>query len=133
MATLDSVRNEITIFDTKFKRPGIDNLANLFEYIDLSKKTWAEFWAINGELKKHAEFACVYLLFDESKSLQYIGKADAFGKRMFQHFDVTNAKWKKIATGIGVIPIPSEHWFEISAIEAYLIKTLKPAHNKIGL
>ena len=68
----------------------------------------------------------VYLFFDQSDALIYVGKACwNFDKRIWGHYS-SKKHWK----WIDIIPFEDEWWFLIPALEAFLIARLHPRDNK---
>ncbi|MCL1115574.1 GIY-YIG nuclease family protein [Shewanella basaltis] len=121
----------ITVFDLNFKRPGIDCLKECFSSIDITEQNWASLWAEGGYLRELTNEPCVYFFFDGVGELKYIGKAEVLGYRFGAHFS-KGSKWSGLIKTIGILAVPKESWFEIVAIEAYLIDFLKPSENKLG-
>lgn len=131
----DRVRDALRLFESKWPRPGLpDALEALYEVqdnVDIPSN-WKLAWADGGILRKHAESPCVYFFFDSGGKLLYVGQTRILGKRMASHFDVKNSRWKGRVASIGLLPIPTECWFEILAIEAFMIQELSPPENNIG-
>jgi hypothetical protein len=132
MTNLYSVIKKLEEFDGNFRRPGFGDISDVFRSIDLKNADWADLWSANGELRVVADSACVYIFFDQNDELLYVGRADIFGNRIGGHFQRKNSRWRGEVARIGVIPVPPESWFEIYAIEAYLIRELQPKGNKVG-
>ncbi|HET8637795.1 MAG TPA: GIY-YIG nuclease family protein [Acidobacteriaceae bacterium] len=133
MATLKDVSNSVVTFEQSFPRPGVPDLsARLTSFQFVYEQDWPRLWAEGGTLRKFAEDPCVYFFFDEEESLMYIGSARVLGNRFFQHFDAKHAVWKRRTRGLAILPLPKDSWFEIRAIEAYLIQKLDPSHNVVG-
>ncbi|WP_404390381.1 GIY-YIG nuclease family protein [Pseudoalteromonas phenolica] len=118
-------------FDLKFKRPRIDALEKCFSSVDVSEENWPRLWADGGFFWKRANEACVYFFFNEAGNLIYIGKAEVLGYRFSAHFS-KGSKWIRVVKTVGVLAVPRDSWFEILAIEAYLIEQLQPSENKLG-
>ncbi len=114
-----------------FKRPSIDSLEKYFSSTDISKENWASLWAEAGFFRELANEPCVYFFFNDMGEVIYIGKAEVLGYRLGAHFS-KGSKWTGVVKTIGVLAVPRESWFEILAIEAYLIELLKPVENKLG-
>ena len=125
------VKEAIKEFDNKFKRPGIECLVSCFHSTPVSDDNWASLWADRGLLRTYTDEPCVYFFFNENEELQYIGKAEVLGYRMGSHF-AKDSKWRDIVKKVGVLPVPRKSWFEILAIEAYLIDLLQPPENSLG-
>ncbi|PHI37478.1 hypothetical protein CBQ28_08905 [Pseudoalteromonas sp. GCY] len=128
---VESVKEAIAEFDTKFKRPGIDSLVECFQSTTVTQSNWSSLWADKGLLRTYTDEPCVYFFFNNKEELQYIGKAEILGYRMSKHF-AKNSKWYDEVKTIGILPVPRDSWFEIVAIEAYLIDLLRPPANSIG-
>ena len=136
MIRINTVIEALIEFDRVFKRPQIDKLPERLTYFPIKSEppnNWASHWAPGGVLRTHADAPCVYFFFDELEALQYIGKADVLGHGMCQHHEEKGGRWRHVAKWMAVLPIPQESWFEIAAIEAYLIKKLSPPRNIIGV
>ncbi|MBV1776361.1 GIY-YIG nuclease family protein [Burkholderiaceae bacterium DAT-1] len=74
----------------------------------------------------------MYVFFDHKGQLLYIGQSKILGKRFGAHF--SQGGLTKINAGaVAFLPVPRECWFEILAIEAYLIERLQPPFNKAGI
>lgn len=133
MANYENVIKAVETFDRAYKRPAIDDLPSKLTYVIFENSAeWERLWSDGGALRMHAEDPCVYFFFDDNKELLYIGKADILGKRFYQHFSQTNAEWNGKVNNLAILPLPKESWFETFAIEAYLIRELKPPCNKVG-
>lgn len=82
----------------------------------------------------------VYLVLDENMDVIYVGKADVFGKRLYDHFRedengrciVRESGWKNSPRYIVNIKVPSERLYENLSLEGYLIRTLDPDDNYLG-
>ena len=131
MPNLENVKTTIAEFDSKFKRPGIDCLVSCFHSTPVNKSNWSQLWATHGLLRTYTDEPCVYFFFDQEENLQYIGKAEILGYRFGSHFS-SGSKWREDVHTIGILVIPRKSWFEIVAIEAYLIDLLKPPYNSTG-
>jgi excinuclease UvrABC nuclease subunit len=103
-----------------------------FHSAEVTESNWATLWAEGGLLRAYANEPCVYFFFNQEGELLYIGKAEVLGFRMGSHFQGKNSKWREVAKTIGILPVPRDSWFEILAIEAYLIGLLKPSGNNLG-
>ena len=68
----------------------------------------------------------VYLHYSESGELLYVGKADWFYKRMLQHDDILERRY------IDLICFPSELSPFVLALEAFLLRELRPRYNFMG-
>jgi hypothetical protein len=128
---IDYVIKAIKDFDNNFKRPSIDCLETCFSSTDVTEQKWASLWAEDGFLRKLTDEPCVYFFFNGVGELIYIGKAEVLGYRFGSHFS-KGSKWSGVIKTIGILAVPRESWFEIVAIEAYLIELLKPSENKLG-
>ena len=66
----------------------------------------------------------VYLIFDQSEALQYVGVAMyTFQKRIWSHDEWVRRRWTD------VIPFPDESYFLARALEFFLIVRLRPPAN----
>ena len=127
--TLEHLREALAEFDLKHKRPVISDTSSLIQTLVLEEGKWGSYWDKGALLNIYADEPCVYCFFDQSGLLIYIGQTKILGNRFGVHFSkdglgVTHTK------SLALIPIPRECWFEILAIEAYLIEKLRPLHNK---
>jgi len=127
--TLEGLRLALTEFDAKHPRPLIGATSGLIQTLVLEEGRWGSYWDKGAFLNLYADEPCVYCFFDQYGELIYIGRAKVLGHRFGAHFSknglgVTHAK------SLALIPVPPECWFEILAIEAYLIEKLRPLHNK---
>lgn len=132
MVNVTTVKAAIKDFDEKFKRPKIESLIQCFHATEVTENNWADLWAEGGLFRVYADAPCVYFFFDKDEDLRYIGKAEIFGTRMGSHFHGEGSKWRGRAKTIGILPVPKESWFEILAVEAYLIRALQPPENSSG-
>lgn len=105
------------------------NLTDLLVTLELENGMWPSYWSDDGILRKYAEEPCVYTFFDHEGKILYIGQTQCLGKRFGWHFS-KNRIGKEQTGAIAFIPVPRNCWFEILAIEAYLIDKLQPPANK---
>lgn len=130
---IEDVRTELTFLDKNFPRPGIQDLTSKLKDLEYSYyDDWPKHWEKDGFLRKYAETHCVYFFFDEHKNLLYIGATKTLGHRFYKHFDSGNAKWRDLVYSLAILPIPEPNWFELHAIEAFLIYKLQPPKNIVG-
>ena len=125
---LDDFRQVLAQFDTQHPRPHF-SVAEFFLSLENVHHDWPKLWQDEGLLRKHAEDACVYFMFDRDWTLQYIGQTTCLGRRFGKHF--AKDGHGQSCVHLGLIPVPEDSWFEILAIEAFLIKELRPLKNKM--
>ncbi len=127
--TLNDLHQALSEFDATHPRPIMGDTASRIQPLILEDGKWGSYWDHGALLKTYAEEACVYAFFDQADQLIYIGQTKVLGNRFGAHFSkdgigITHTK------SLALIPVPRECWFEILAIEAYLIEKLRPVHNK---
>jgi len=133
VVTLSDLQDALAYFNQSFPRPRVSDLLSRLTPVKFTyEQDWPQLWSDGGVLRKYADDACVYFFFNDTEGLLYIGSTRILGNRFFQHFDVKDAKWKDRTSSLAILPLPKESWFEILAIEAYLIQQLKPPHNSVG-
>jgi hypothetical protein len=133
VTTIKELQETLENFDQSFPRPGVANLPSRLKQVKFTyEQGWPELWSDGGVLRAYAEDPCVYFFFNEEEELMYIGSTRNLGKRFKQHFDVKGAKWKDQTRNLAILPLKNDSWFEILAIEAYLIQELNPPQNKVG-
>jgi excinuclease UvrABC nuclease subunit len=84
----------------------------------------------------------MYIILGANLKVLYIGKAGLLGKRLAAYFHyvpgskrckiVDEHQWVGKPQFVATIAVPSETFFEASAIEEYLINRLHPPNNTIG-
>ncbi len=82
----------------------------------------------------------VYLILDESKNVIYVGKADKFGSRLYDHFRedceggciIREPGWKNQPRYVINIKVADDRIYENLSLEGYLIKVLDPDDNTRG-
>jgi hypothetical protein len=127
--TLEDLRQALIEFDQNHPRPVIGHTVNLLQILVLEEGKYGSYWDKGAFLNIYADEPCVYMFFDQIGQLIYIGQTKVLGNRFGKHFSkeglgMTHAK------SLALLPLPRECWFEILAIEAYLIERLRPLHNK---
>lgn len=126
---IELLRSALTEFDFNHKRPSMEKLNLLLQTLTLEEGLWPSYWADGGLLRKYASEPCVYAFFGHNGEILYIGQTKILGKRFGAHF--SEGGLANGTTGsIAFIPVPKESWFEILAIEAYLIDSLRPPLNR---
>jgi hypothetical protein len=84
----------------------------------------------------------VYLIFGRTGTLLYVGKASlgsSIGGRLGTHFAGTkqcrllSADWTERPAYVATIAVPPDMSFEAPALEEYLIRSLSPRDNRLGL
>jgi len=126
---IDSLRKSLAEFDSKHKRPLMADLTSLLEVLTLEEGMWPSYWTNGGLLRRYADEPCVYVFFDHSGEMLYIGQTKCLGNRFGAHLS-KGGLGKEKAGSIAFIPVPRECWFEILAIEGYLIDKLILHKNK---
>lgn len=118
----------------KLPRPEISRLYALFpdeEYAKDALIGWPADWPFGGR-------PGVYLIFDATMDLRYIGKASVLGRRLSQYFYYESGRgsrcvvrnpsgWKKLPAFIAAVAVTKT--FEAPSLEEYLITTLGPPEN----
>jgi hypothetical protein len=133
MTTKDDLQAALATFHKHYPRPGVPDLLSRLKFVEFNyERDWSRLWSENGVLHLHANDPCVYFFFAGNGDLLYVGSTRALGNRFSQHFDVKDAKWKDRTKSLAILPIPKENWFEVRAIEGYLIQQLAPPENYIG-
>jgi hypothetical protein len=134
----EKAKDAISIFNQLFPRPGINLVNNLSSLCNLKDpEQWKNPWP-------NSSAPGVYFIFDDQIDLLYVGLAtDNIGKRLSAHIPGSSTKelkqpeWvKKLDKEVGYVAslwLPEDMWFEGLAIEAYLIRKLRPPENKKGL
>ena len=132
--TLQDLSTALQELNQSFPRPGIPPLS-LAEPYDL-QHDWPESWP-------NAEFAGVYAMLDDAKTLLYIKKSSfgaGIGARLgawFGYGPNREASPKhealKVVRYVVTLGVPKGHEFEAPAIEEFLIGRLHPALNKVGV
>lgn len=82
----------------------------------------------------------VYLILDKNKNVIYVGKADTFGHRLYDHFregpdgecKINEDGWKNKPHYIINIKVPDDRKYENLSLEGYLISVLDPDDNTMG-
>lgn len=131
----------LTSYATRFRRDDV-GLLDAGPALDLfpeepspngfkAKATWYDTWP-------YAKRAGVYLIYDETFKLLYVGKAWEFGPRLRQHFGsnvkqcMILEKWSRRPRYVINVAVPTNMAFESSALETFLIYELKPPDNTHG-
>lgn len=131
----------ISAYATRFRRHDVDPLA-VGPALDLfpeepahgefkAETNWQDSWP-------HSERAGVYLVYNQAFQLLYVGKAWIFGPRLYGHFRSKDngcevlEKWSSRPRYVINVAVPTNMAFEASALEAFLIYTLKPSDNSHG-
>lgn len=126
---IDSLLSALDEFDQNHKRPSMAELTSLLKTLTLEDGRWPSYWADGGLLRQYADEPCVYVFFGHGGEILYIGQTKVLGTRFGVHFSKGGLA-KGRAGSIAFVPVPRECWFEILAIEAYLIDKLRPPYNK---
>lgn len=80
----------------------------------------------------------VYLILNDLKEVIYVGKADVFGHRLYDHFHgskecvICEPGWKSKPAYVVNIKVPADRLYENLSLEGFLIKELDPEDNTRG-
>lgn len=131
----------LTVYATLFRRddvglleagPALDLFPEEPSPIEFkAKATWYDLWP-------YAKCAGVYLIYDETFQLLYVGKAWIFGPRLYQHFGSNEKRcmilenWSSRPRYVINVAVPADMAFEAAALETFLIYELQPSDNTHG-
>jgi hypothetical protein len=109
-----------------FQRHLAENIPRL-EIIAAADKRWSDEQYMQHRPEGFpSRLRGVYLLFDENKSLLYVGLAMwSFDKRVWTHDEWIPRRW------IDIILLNNETVFLAPSLEHWLISRLNPSHNKV--
>jgi len=127
-------------YTTKYRREDVaplevSKLLDLFPAHPMATEfqkelTWEDPWPFGTR-------SGVYIVYDASMNLIYIGKASLIGKRLADYFGgglecVFRQEWGVPPRFLRVIAVPIDMRFESAGLEAYLIARLHPQLNTQG-
>ena len=143
MPSLEDLRSKLAEFNQKYPRPSMDkDPPHVSEAFRLP-----EDWEQDRDYPEEAAGKPgIYLFFAENDRLEYIGKASArnnLGTRLGDYLSGKRVapKWRPgvLAKGFGphitsirFIVLEASRYFEVPAIEEYLIRELQPPLNRQG-
>jgi hypothetical protein len=143
---LEPVKCALEEYQAKYRRPGLPELELSGLYALFPEQgppaaglawRWPDPWP-NGWRKG------VYLLFNGSGRLLYVGKASMnnfIGSRLSSHFHTDHSTkackvaapgWSEQPVYLATLAVPEEMSFEAPALEEYLIERLAPSDNVRG-
>lgn len=140
---LVQIRRCLDDYEENYRRPGLPPLELKGMYALFPEEGQPDFvesrW---NEPYPQADRKGVYLIFGRSGMLLYVGKASmgsSIGGRLGTYFAgkkecrLLFTDWTERPTYIATIAVPHGMAFEASALEEYLIKSLKPCDNNLGI
>jgi hypothetical protein len=140
---LTQVKRWLDSFEENYRRPGLPPLELSGIYALFPEDALGDFvesrW---NEPYPYADRKGIYLIFGKSGMLLYVGKASmgaTLGGRLGTYFAgkkecrLLVTEWTERPAYIATIAVPQGMGFEAPALEEYLIKTLKPCDNNLGI
>ena len=145
VALLDDLKRELTKYHRKYRHPDLADLtpSDLYALFPedaepLATMRWDQQWP-------NSDHGGVYLIFNKTGKLLYVGKAWIIGHRLSSYFRYPQPRgegnrceivhrWTDNPTDrpmyIATVAVPDESKFEAAALEEYLIRELKPLVNE---
>lgn len=140
---LAQIRRCLDDYQENYRRPGLPPLEPRGMYALFPEEGQPDFVESHwNDPYPNADRKGVYLIFGKSGVLLYVGKASmgsTIGGRLGTYFAgrqecrLLFTDWSERPTYIATIAVPPGMGFEASALEEFLIKTLKPCDNNLGV
>jgi excinuclease UvrABC nuclease subunit len=148
MKTYEDVKKKIKTYVKNFRRNDVGNLevSDLYDlFPDRKAKTPEKVTAKWPDDYPYQSHRGVYIIFDDSLHLLYIGKAsmgNCLGNRLANYFGYADDRqacriwhddWTKEPRYIMTVAVPIDMPFEAPALEEYLVTSLQPCNNTQGI
>lgn len=150
MSTFDDINEAIEAYERNYRHPDLPrlNISGPYDLFPASTEPWPNSTPAEHrwpDVWPNSEKRGIYLIFDQSRNLLYVGKASmssSIGVRLGKYFGssddgpccrVLHTGWGAQPRFVVTVAVPDASPFEAPAIEEYLITLLSPSDNSKGI